>query len=113
MKNIIGIRLENKNKWERRTPIIPKHMKELIQEETLEFIVQSSPIRAFKDQEFQDIGARISSDISKPNVVFSIKEIPIPIIEAQSTPKTYVFFSHTIKGQKHNMPMLKKLLDMQ
>jgi len=111
MKNIIGIRLEDKNKWEKRTPIIPKHMKELIQEEALEFIVQSSPIRAFKDQDFQDIGARISSDISKPNVVFSIKEIPIPIIEAQNTPKTYVFFSHTIKGQKHNMPMLKKILE--
>lgn len=111
MKNIIGIRLEDKNKWEKRTPIIPNHMKELIREESLEFIVQSSPIRAFKDQEFQDIGATVASDINKPNIIFAIKEIPIPIIETQITPKTYVFFSHTIKGQKHNMPMLKKIME--
>ncbi|HEC82123.1 MAG TPA: hypothetical protein ENI42_06870, partial [Thermoplasmatales archaeon] len=26
--------------------------------------------------------------------------------------KTYVFFSHTIKGQKHNMPMLKRILEL-
>lgn len=109
MDNIIGIRLEDKNIWETRTPLIPEHLKILISEESLRFIVQKSPIRIFKDQEYENIGAEVLSELTDANIIFSIKEVPIPVIEPQ---KTYIFFSHTIKGQKHNMPMLKKLLEL-
>jgi alpha-aminoadipic semialdehyde synthase len=37
-----------------------------------------------------------------------IKEMPIDFFEKD---KIYAFFSHTIKGQEHNMPMLKKIMD--
>jgi alpha-aminoadipic semialdehyde synthase len=35
--------------------------------------------------------------------------MPLDIFELG---KTYIFFSHTIKGQKHNMPMLKRMMDL-
>ncbi len=108
MDNILGIRLEDKNIWETRAPIIPKHMKTLISEESLKFIVQSSKIRTFPDEKYQEAGADVASDLKDANIIFAIKEIPIPVLESG---KTYIFFSHTIKGQKHNMPMLKKILE--
>ncbi len=108
MDNVIGIRLEDKNIWETRVPIIPKHVKTLISEESLNFIVQKSEIRAFKDQQFQEAGAKVASDLTEANIIFCIKEVPIPVLEPK---KTYIFFSHTIKGQKHNMPMLKKFIE--
>ncbi|MFX0124577.1 MAG: hypothetical protein ACFFAE_13175, partial [Candidatus Hodarchaeota archaeon] len=110
MKNKVGIRLENKNVWEKRVPIVPHDMKYLINK-GIDFIVQSSSIRAFKDEEYREIGVQVTPDIDNANVIFAIKEIPLPVIEAQDSPKTYVFFSHTIKGQKHNMPMLKKIME--
>jgi alpha-aminoadipic semialdehyde synthase len=111
MKNKIGIRLENKNIWEKRVPIVPNDMKDLIEKESIDFIVETSSIRAFNDDQYREIGVKVSSDIQEANVIFAIKEIPIPVIKAQDTPKTYIFFSHTIKGQKHNMPMLKSIME--
>ncbi|MEO0094116.1 MAG: hypothetical protein ABIK67_07690, partial [candidate division WOR-3 bacterium] len=35
--------------------------------------------------------------------------MPIDFFQPQ---KTYIFFAHVIKGQAHNMPMLKKLLEL-
>jgi alpha-aminoadipic semialdehyde synthase len=109
LKNVIGIRLEDKNKWESRTPIIPNHVKEIIDTESLEFIVQTSAIRAFSDEIYQEAGAQITPDLKDANVIFAIKEIPEKLLEEE---KVYIFFSHTIKGQKYNMPMLKRILDL-
>ena len=36
-----------------------------------------------------------------------VKEVPIASLIPK---KIYVFFSHTIKGQKHNMPLLDEIL---
>ena len=41
--------------------------------------------------------------------MLAVKEIP----EAQFRPgKTYVFFSHTIKGQPYNMDMLRRMMEL-
>jgi saccharopine dehydrogenase (NAD+, L-lysine-forming) len=108
MNNKIGIRIEDKNKWESRTPIVPNHVKELIKTDSLEFVVQKSPIRAFSDEEYQGSGATVSSHLKDARVIFAIKEVPIKLLEQN---KTYIYFSHTVKGQKGNMPMLKHILD--
>ncbi|MCG2825621.1 MAG: hypothetical protein L6265_03380, partial [Thermoplasmatales archaeon] len=100
--NRVGIRREDKNIWERRTPIIPEHIKEL-KEKDIEFFVQPSKIRAFKDGEYAEAGAVVQDDFRACSVIFAVKEIPIDFFEKN---KTYAFFSHTTKGQKHNMPML-------
>jgi alpha-aminoadipic semialdehyde synthase len=105
----LGIRREDKNKWERRVPLIPKHIKELKEKYGIETKVQPSRIRTISEKDFEDAGAEINEDLSSSPIVFAIKEIPIDFFELG---KTYVFFSHTIKGQKHNMPMLKKMMEL-
>lgn len=108
MKKIIGIRREDKNRWERRTPIIPEHIGYLIRDNDLEFIIQPSNIRAFSLREYEHYGAKISEDLSPCDFIFGVKEVPPDLILEK---KTYIFFAHVIKGQKHNMPMLKKLIE--
>lgn len=105
----IGIRREDKNEWERRVPIIPEHVKELKEEHGIEVIIQPSKIRIFSDDEYVEAGAKVQDDLSPCPIIFAIKEIPLSFFEPG---KTYVFFSHTTKGQPYNMPMLKKMLEL-
>ena len=109
MKALIGIRREDKNQWERRVPLIPSHVRELIQNNPLEVWLQPSSIRVFSDQDYLREGARIEEDLLPCSIVFAIKEIPLDFFKKE---KAYIFFSHTIKGQAHNMPMLKKMMDL-
>lgn len=109
MPNIIGIRREDKNKWERRAPLIPAHAATLVRQHQLQLIVQPSSIRAFTDADYAEAGAAIEADLSAAGVILAIKEIPLELLQPD---KTYLFFSHTIKGQAHNMPLLKRLLDL-
>lgn len=104
-----GIRREDKNPWERRVAFIPKHITELKKQFPLDFEVQPSVIRAFSDEDYADAGAAISETLNASSIIFAIKEIPIDFFQAQ---KTYVFFSHTTKGQSYNMPMLQRMMDL-
>ena len=108
MNNIIGIRHEDKYVMERRVPLTPKHVKYLIENQNLEVLVESSPKRIFQDEEFKRAGAVITNDLKKAPVIFGLKEMPESYFENR---KTYIFFSHVIKGQEYNMPMLKKMME--
>jgi saccharopine dehydrogenase (NAD+, L-lysine forming) len=92
---------------ERRVALIPSHVKKLV-ENGLQIRVQSSPKRIFTDAAFSDSGAEIVDKLTKAQVIFGVKEIPIDFFE---TGKTYIFFSHVIKGQPYNMPMLKAMME--
>ncbi len=107
MKHIIGIRHEDKYLMERRVAIIPQHVKKLT-EQGLEFLVEESPKRIFTHREFEEAGARIVKDLSSAEVVFGVKEMPIDFFREG---KTYIFFSHVIKGQPYNMPMLRAMME--
>ena len=102
----IGIRREDKNEWEARVPLIPSDVKKLT-EQGFEVVLQPSTIRFFKDEEYTAVGATISEDLSKCPLILGVKEMPIEIFEEN---KAYVFFSHTIKGQDYNMPLLQHFL---
>jgi len=104
-----GIRREDKNIWERRVPFIPSHIADLKKQYRIDFEIQSSSLRAFPDQDYMDAGAIISEKLIDSSIIFSIKEIPLDFFQAQ---KTYVFFSHTTKGQSYNMPMLQHMMDL-
>lgn len=95
--------------WERRTPLIPAHIQELVQRTGLEFIVQSSDMRAYSDDEYRAAGLPVESDLETCPVIIALKEIPVDVLERD---KAYVFFSHVIKGQSFNMPMLQRALDL-
>jgi saccharopine dehydrogenase (NAD+, L-lysine-forming) len=108
MGHCVGIRREDKSIWERRVPLIPDHVP-FLRELGIEVVVQPSDTRVFKENEYISAGATIAEDLSKCPVVFAVKEIPARFFQKGGT---YVFFSHTIKGQPNNMPMLKRLMEL-
>ena len=101
---IIGIRYEDKYKMERRVPLIPEHVK-ILSEAGLKFEVESSGKRIFTDEEFAEAGAEIVEKIDKAGFIMGVKEMPLDFFQEG---KTYIFFSHVIKGQPYNMPMLQE-----
>ncbi len=105
----IGIRHEDKYEMERRTPVTPHHAAKLIREEDLKVIAETSAKRVFADQEYIEAGAQVEKDLKACPVIFGVKEIPEDAFEKD---KTYVFFSHVIKGQSYNMPMLQKMMEL-
>jgi len=109
MQGVIGIRHENKDITERRTPLNPDHVKRLIEEYKIQVKLEPSDTRIYSDTEYAAVGAIITSDLSGCNIIFGVKEIPTSDLIPQ---QAYCFFSHTIKGQSFNMPMLKRILDL-
>ncbi|MBD3237380.1 MAG: hypothetical protein GF330_11790, partial [Candidatus Eisenbacteria bacterium] len=105
---IIGIRREDKNEWERRAPLTPEDVATLADRPGLGFHVQPSTIRAFPDKDYAAAGAEIREDLSRCGLVLGVKEMPASIFRPQ---RAYMFFSHTIKAQPYNMPMLQRILD--
>jgi len=109
MSKFIGIRHEDKYVMERRAPLTPKHVERLIKLKNLDIVVQTSAKRVFTDQEYIDAGATVADNLSNCKVILGVKEMPLSFFEPE---KTYVFFSHVIKGQSYNMPMLRKMMEM-
>lgn len=105
--NRIGIRHEDKYRFERRAPIVPDHVRELTGA-GLSFTVEPSEKRIFSDHEYRNAGAVISDSLHDCNIIFGVKEMPEGYFHKN---KAYVFFSHVIKGQPYNMTMLKSIID--
>ncbi len=107
MMRRIGIRREDKNKWERRVPVVPADLEDLVRRCGLSFTVQPSPVRTFPDPAFAEAGAEVSESLDDCGVVLAVKEIPADLFRENTA---YLFFSHTVKGQPHNMDMLRRLM---
>ena len=107
MKTLL-IRAEDKNRWERRTALVPADLMQIRQQTNARAYVQASDKRFFGVQAYMEAGAQICHNEGPGEVVFGVKEIPEEKIQAG---KTYLFFSHTIKGQKSGMPLLQKIID--
>ncbi len=104
-----GIRREDKSEWERRVPLVPADLKCLQDERGLRFLVQPSPIRVFGDHEYRASGIEVSEGLDAAAVIFAVKEIQDELLRAG---KVYAYFSHVIKGQPYNMPMLGRLMEL-
>jgi saccharopine dehydrogenase (NAD+, L-lysine forming) len=104
----IGIIREGKNPPDKRVPFTPLQTEEIQQRFShVRMVVQESPFRCFKDDEYRELETEVSSDISGCDVLMGIKEVPIDqLIEG----KTYLFFSHTIKKQPYNRILLQEIL---
>ncbi|XP_066174667.1 alpha-aminoadipic semialdehyde synthase, mitochondrial isoform X2 [Sylvia atricapilla] len=105
-KSVLAIRREDVNAWERRAPLAPKHVKELTKM-GYKVLVQPSNRRAIHEKEYIKAGAIIQEDISEASLIIGVKRPP----EDKLIPKkNYAFFSHTIKAQEANMPLLDEIL---
>ena len=103
----LGIRIETKNIWERRVPLNPTAVQKLTNK-GFGVVIQPSENRKYKDDEYKTVGAQISNDLTECDFIIGVKEIPMKDLIPG---KPHLFFSHTIKGQDYNMPLLQKILD--
>jgi alpha-aminoadipic semialdehyde synthase len=101
-KNLcVGILRETKG-WESRAPLTPQDVHWLVKK-GVKVEVESSPVRIFKDKEYEKNGAKIVKKFRNASLLLGIKE---PKIEDLYFNKIYMIFSHTIKGQFQNIPLL-------
>ncbi|XP_059138929.1 alpha-aminoadipic semialdehyde synthase, mitochondrial-like [Physella acuta] len=104
---VMAMRRETVNVWERRAPLSPQHIRRLVKS-GIKVIVQPSDRRAYSMKEYADMGAIIQEDMSEASLIIGVKVVPI---DSLMRDKTYAFFSHTIKAQQDNMPLLDAILD--
>ncbi|CAL8092598.1 unnamed protein product [Orchesella dallaii] len=103
----LGIRREEQSVWERRAPLAPQHVKMLVKR-GCKVLVQPSNRRAYPMQAYAQAGAIIQEDLSEADVICGVKQVPIDSLIKE---KTFCFFSHTIKAQDANMPLLDAILE--
>ncbi|KAF2073709.1 hypothetical protein CYY_004997 [Polysphondylium violaceum] len=101
----LGIRREDKNRWERRAPLAPSHVEELVKK-GIKVLVQPSTLRNYPNSLYEKAGAIIQEDLKECDTIIAVKEVPSEYLYPE---KTYIFFSHTIKAQPYNMPMLDEI----
>ncbi|XP_059833923.1 alpha-aminoadipic semialdehyde synthase, mitochondrial [Hypanus sabinus] len=106
-KAVLALRREDINAWERRAPLAPRHIKELTSA-GYKVLVQPSNRRAIHEKHYQQAGAIIQEDISEATIIIGVKRPPV---EKLIPRKTYAFFSHTIKAQEANMPLLDAIVE--
>ena len=110
MKKIkIGVLREEKSPPDRRVPLTPLICSEIIKKYPhAEIVVQPSKIRCYSDEEYTFFGVPLQEDLVDCDILMGVKEVPP---ERLIPGKTYFFFSHTIKKQKHNQKLMKALIE--
>ena len=102
----IGILRETKLPVDRRTPLTPYQVKALSEQfNGHEFVVQRSSTRAFKDDEYANLGIPLIDDADFCDILIGVKEVDKELLIPE---KTYMFFSHTAKMQPYNQALLKE-----
>lgn len=106
----IGIAREGKIPPDFRVPLTPEQCRFIKEKyaEQVDILVQKSPIRTFKDEEYSRQGIQLVDDLQNCDLIMGVKEFPI----ADLIPgKTYLFFSHTIKMQAYNRKLLQAIME--
>ncbi|TFY82056.1 hypothetical protein EWM64_g1953 [Hericium alpestre] len=122
-KVTIGIRQEDPARiWERRAPLTPDIVAELVERDGVRVLVQDCERRVFPIDDYVQAGAEVHPTLEPAHIVLGIKETPlsslitspvpspIPVRGSDLAPRTHMMFSHTIKGQEYNMPLLSRFL---
>lgn len=102
----VGILRETK-RGERRTPLVPDDVRWLTRH-GLTVLAESSDARIVTDDAMAAAGAVVVQRAEKADLLLGIKE---PRIEDLLPGKIYAVFSHTVKGQPFNMPLLSAMLE--
>lgn len=103
----IGIIREGKVPPDARAALSPAQCVVAQRQFPVQFVVQPSPHRCFRDAEYQAAGISLQEDVRDCDVLLGVKEVPVDQLIAG---KTYCFFSHTIKKQPHNRKLLQAVL---
>lgn len=104
-----GIIKERKNPPDRRVVFSPSELIQLKEKfPQAEIKIESSDIRVFPDEAYQEAGFEVTDNLSDCDVLIGVKEVPV---EALIPNKKYFFFSHTIKKQSYNRKLLQAVLE--
>ena len=105
----VGILRETKTPPDRRVPLTPAQIVDLqIKYPDVEFFVQPSKIRCYKDEEYKYLKIPVKEDLSDCDILLGVKEVD----KSTFIPgKTYVFFAHVAKEQPYNRSMFKTIVD--
>lgn len=105
----LGIVREGKVPPDKRVPLTPKQCQQVMTVfSDVEVFVQPSPIRAYADAEYTDLGIEMCEDLSNCDILMGVKEVNI---EDLIPNKKYLFFSHTFKKQPYNRDLLRAIID--
>ena len=105
----IGIIKEGKTPSDQRVPLRPEHAVKLAQKGFVDqLVVQGDARRCFSNEEYAKQDIELSDDVSECDVLMGVKEVPIDQLIPN---KTYFFFSHTIKKQDYNRPLLQAIVE--
>ncbi|HVI43834.1 MAG TPA: NAD(P)-dependent oxidoreductase [Chitinophaga sp.] len=105
----IGLIREEKYPHDNRVAFTPKQCQWIMQHyPQVQVVVQPSPHRCFRDEEYQKNGIPLQEDLTQCHLLLGIKEVPVAFLIPG---KTYLFFSHTKKKQPHNRHMLRTIID--
>ncbi|WP_027064739.1 NAD(P)-dependent oxidoreductase [Maribacter sp. Hel_I_7] len=104
-----GIIRERKNPPDKRVVLSPKACQKVLKTHTkAQIIVEPSPIRAYADGDYKQLGITVASEMDNCDVLLGVKEVPIDSLIPN---KKYFFFSHTIKKQPYNRNLLRAILE--
>lgn len=104
----LGVIREGKVPPDFRVPLTPKQCKAIeILYPNVKVQVQRSPIRTFKDSEYEEQGIELVDSMNECDIIFGVKEVQVADLIPN---KTFVFFSHTIKKQPHNQKLLQAII---
>ncbi|KAF8882271.1 Saccharopine dehydrogenase-domain-containing protein [Infundibulicybe gibba] len=111
----IGIRREDPQRiWERRCPLTPEAVHQLIAEKNVRVLVEPCDRRVFSVSEFEKAGATVESNLNDAHIIVGIKETPLSELVTTPSPahthRTHLMFSHTAKGQPYNTPLLSRFV---
>jgi len=105
----LAIIREGKVPPDKRVPLTPHQCVEVMQKfPNVEIFIQSSQVRAFKDEEYAAMGLPVVDDISSCDIMMGVKEVNKQDLIPN---KKYFFFSHTYKEQPYNRALLQTILD--
>jgi alpha-aminoadipic semialdehyde synthase len=106
--NVLGILREDFGMWERRAPLSPNQVGELLKTNPgVKVLVQPCTRRVFSNVEYEKAGATITEDLKEASFLIGVKS---PKANSLIPDKSYMFFSHTIKAQPYSMPLLDTIL---
>ncbi|MGA1330673.1 MAG: NAD(P)-dependent oxidoreductase [Bacteroidia bacterium] len=104
----LGILRESKTPPDLRTPLVPEDCRILLNRfEGLRIVVQPSTLRCFTDEQYQEVGCQISENLEGSSLVLGVKEVSLSSL---APGMAYAFFSHTIKAQPYNRPMMQHMV---
>lgn len=105
----IGLIKEGKIPHDNRVALTPAQCKWILKNSSdITIFAEPSASRCFSDAEYRQVGVILQEDLSNCDLLFGIKEVPLPMLIPG---KTYLFFSHTKKKQPYNQKLMHAMMD--